>query len=176
MSRSDSDLFERAVRGAKTSPLWMLALNTVLARKIPFNRPHRIRILELRDSLIRVRLPLVRSNLNHVGGLHACALATVAEFATGFLLLSMLQPSRYRLLMQAMHIDYLFQGKSDAFVTLELAPGWVKTQVQLPLAQEDAVVVELCAEVYDAQKNHLCSARIGWQVKHWAAVSAQSRA
>ena len=72
---------------AKRSAFWLWVLNRVHIRMVPFNIPHEFEIVELSDDRLKARIPYRRSNFNHIRGLHACASATLSEFATGFLLL-----------------------------------------------------------------------------------------
>lgn len=45
--------------------------------------------------------------MNHVRGIHVCAIATIAEFSTGFLLLTRLDDAKYRLIMSNMELEYV---------------------------------------------------------------------
>src|SRR5690606_830190 len=83
-----------AVQKAKTSSFYRRLLNVALDRMIPFNKPHRFRIVEIADDRITTVIPYRKRNLNHIKGLHACALATLSEFTTGFLLLSQLDSGK----------------------------------------------------------------------------------
>jgi len=55
----------------------LMALDKVLALGIPFNAPHGFKFKELSDDAIRITLPNRKLNHNHLGGVHACAMATV---------------------------------------------------------------------------------------------------
>jgi acyl-coenzyme A thioesterase PaaI-like protein len=91
---------DKILEKAKHSAFWLWVLNMAHPYQVPFNRPHKFAIVDFSDNRLKVRIPYRRSNLNHIRGLHACALATVSEFTTGFLLLSRLDGTRYRLIMQ----------------------------------------------------------------------------
>ncbi len=82
--------FRKLVEKAKTSKARLFVLTMVTRRIIPFNRPHKISITKLSDHNIETFLPYRKRNFNHLRGLHACALATLAEFTGGFLLLTRL--------------------------------------------------------------------------------------
>ncbi|MCB0324832.1 MAG: DUF4442 domain-containing protein [Bdellovibrionales bacterium] len=155
---------------ATTSRPWRRVLNMVLWQTIPFNAPHRLTVTELSANAITVVLPYRRSNRNHVRGLHACALATAAEYASGLVLLQMLQSTDYRLLMKSLHMDYHYQGREDAVVRFSLPFEWIRAEVIDPLSAQDAVVVSVQAEVKDRSGNHLATARVAWQIKRWEAV------
>src|ERR1041384_3861909 len=104
----------KLVSRARTSAFYRSVLNWALDRMIPFNRPHGFKILEVTDHGLKVLLPYRKRNLNHIRGLHACALATVSEFTTGFLLVSRLDSRKYRIIMQRLEMDYHYQGKMNA--------------------------------------------------------------
>src|SRR5687767_1107624 len=99
---------------ARQSPFYRWLLNWSLDRMIPFNKPHGFRIVEIGDYSLKTRIPYKKKNFNHIRGLHACALATISEFTTGFLLISKLDGTKYRLIMQRLEMDYQYQGKMDA--------------------------------------------------------------
>lgn len=156
---------------AETSPLALNLLNWALARAIPFNAPHKIRIISLSKTTIRVSLPYRRSNLNHLGGLHACGIATAAEFATGLMLLKSLGSSEYRIIMRSMKLDYHYQGREAAEVEFSLAKDLFPAEARKDLARGLPYLVPLHAQVHDKSGNHLCSATIEWQLKAWSSVS-----
>ncbi len=159
-------LLHRAERGGIS--LWLL--NMVLLRVIPFNRPLGVRVISLTKNEIIVHLPYKRSNFNHLRGLHACALATAAEYACGLLLLRRMGSGKYRLIMKHLSSEYLYQGKSDATVRLTVEESWFETQVVKPLEHQESVEVPLKAHIVDEQKNELCITELIWQVKAWDAV------
>ncbi|MFN7793135.1 MAG: DUF4442 domain-containing protein, partial [Cyclobacteriaceae bacterium] len=85
---------------AKHSPFYLKLLNWGLYRMVPFNKPHGFRVVEIDDFRLKTLMPYKRSNFNHIKGLHACGLATISEFATGFLLLNALGQKKYRMILQ----------------------------------------------------------------------------
>ena len=160
----------RYLQKAKTSPVHLWLLNHVLWRVIPFNRPHRLWVRKLTDYQLEIALPYRRKNMNHLRGLHACALATAAEYASGLLLISHLDPARYRLIMQRMELDYHYQGKSDGVARFELDEKWLEDAVRTPLQSVEKIVVTPEVNVYDAEAHHLLTARVHWQIKRWDKV------
>ena len=160
----------RIVEKARTSSFYLWLLNLGMDRMIPFNKPHGFRITEITESRIRTRLPYKRRNFNHIHGLHACALATLSEFTTGFLLISRLDPSRFRLILKTLEMDYHYQGKTEAQASFEVTESWLKEKVFDPLETQDAVVVVCEVRIYDANENHLTTGKVHWQVKSWEKV------
>lgn len=158
---------------AKHSAFWLWVLNQAHPRLVPFNRSHHFEIVEFSDDHLRVRVPYRRSNLNHIRGLHACALATVSEFTTGFLLLSRLDGSKYRMIMQRLEMDYHYQGKLDALAEFSAADDWLNEMILQPLRQSDAIVVPCEIKIHDAQGNHLTTGKVYWQFKNWTKVKTK---
>lgn len=154
---------------AKTSRFQLWKLNFILARGIPFNNPHSIKIAEITDSSLKVHLPYKRANWNHLRGLHACALATAAEFASGIFLLSKLGDG-YRIIMKSLHLDYVYQGKMDAHAHFSLPQAEIEAKVLQPLAGQESILLPCTIPVHDVQGNLLCTAVANWQVKSWSKV------
>ncbi|MCI0751936.1 MAG: DUF4442 domain-containing protein [Flammeovirgaceae bacterium] len=155
---------------AKHSPFYRWVLNAALDRMIPFNKGHRYKIVEFDDYKFKTKLPYIKRNFNHIRGLHACSLATVSEFTTGFLLISKLDASKYRLIMQRLEMDYHYQGKMDAFAVFEISEEWLKKNIYDPLKSQDAVVIPCEVKIHDEKGNHLTTGKVFWQVKDWRKV------
>src|SRR3954466_10868849 len=131
---------DKLVQKAKTSSFYKRLLNWSLSRMIPFNKPHAFKIVELSDFRIKTLIPYRKSNLNHIRGLHACSLATISEFTTGFLLISSLDMKKYRLIMTRLEMDYHYQGKMDSFAEFSISKDWITDKIITPLQTQDAVV------------------------------------
>lgn len=158
---------------AKNSSFYLALLNWSLNRMIPFNKPHAFRILEIGDYHLRTIIPYRRKNFNHIRGLHACALATISEFTTGFLLVSKLDAKKYRLIMQRLEMDYHYQGKMDATATFTISEDWLQQQIYDPLKTQDAVVIVCEVKIHDEQGNHLTTGKVYWQIKDWQKVKTR---
>lgn len=140
---------------------------------IPFNKPHGFKVSKISESRIKTTLPYRKSNFNHIKGIHACAMATVSEFATGFLLLSRLDPQKYRIIMQTLQMDYHYQGKMDAYAEFEMTDEWLEANVYSPLENADRVVVICKVKIIDISGNHLSTGKVHWQVKPWDKVKTK---
>ena len=158
---------------AKHSSFYLKVLNWTLSRMIPFNKPHGFKILEIEDFRLRIIIPYRKSNFNHIRGLHACALATISEFATGFLLLSNLDIKKYRLIMQRLEMDYHYQGKMDAFAEFVISKEWLHENILNPLQTKEAVVVPCEVKIHDSKGNHLTTGKVFWQIKSWSQVKTK---
>lgn len=163
----------RIVQKAKTSSFYLTLLNWSLNRMIPFNKPHGFRILEIGDHHLRTLIPYRRKNFNHIRGLHACALATISEFTTGFLLVTKLDAKKYRLIMQRLEMDYHYQGKMNATATFTISEDWLQQQIYDPLKTQDAVVIICEVKIHDEQGNHLTTGKVYWQIKDWQKVKTR---
>lgn len=155
---------------ARSSRLWLFVLNRVLGWMIPFNRPHRFRILEIGNDGIRTGGPYRRKNFNHIRGIHACGIATVAEFSSGLLLLSRLNPADYRLIMARLDIEYLYQAKTAIVAETTLDDARLKNEILEPLSKSDSLLKTLQTTVCDRQGNIVARADITWQIKPWSKV------
>ncbi|MFL5786251.1 MAG: DUF4442 domain-containing protein [Bacteriovoracaceae bacterium] len=91
----------------------LIALDKVLRLGIPFNAPHGFAIKALSPDQVKVSLPNRKLNHNHIGGVHACAMATVGEYCAGLSLLSKFGISKYRLIMSDLSATYSWQGRMD---------------------------------------------------------------
>ena len=169
-------MFDRSkiLEKAKHSAFWLWILNVALPRMVPFNGPHGFQVMEFSDHRLKAKLPYRRSNFNHIRGLHACALATISEFATGFLLLSKLDGKKYRLIMQRIEMDYHYQGKMDAFAEFATSDAWYEEQILGPLKTSEAVVIPCVVKIHDMNGNHLTTGKVFWQVKDWTRVKTKT--
>jgi acyl-coenzyme A thioesterase PaaI-like protein len=163
----------KIIEKAKHSSIYLKLLNWSLNRMVPFNRPHGFRVLSIGDHHLKTLLPYKKANFNHIRGLHACALATIAEFTTGFLLVSRLDTKKFRLIMQRLEMEYHYQGKMDATAEFSASESWFEENIYGPLKMNDAVVVPCEIRIYDVQGNHLTTGKVFWQVKSWAKVKTK---
>ena len=162
------------IEKAKTSAFYLRVLNFSLKRMIPFNKPHGFKVVEITDSKLKALIPYKKYNFNHIRGLHACALATISEFTTGFLLISRLDATKYRLIMQKLEMNYHYQGQMDAFATFELSDQWLETNIYQPLISSESTVVNCEIKIHDAAGNHLTTGNVYWQIKDWKKVKTKS--
>ena len=160
----------KMIERAKSSPFQMKIFNFGLSRMIPFNRPHGFRVVEIKDESIRTKLPYKKINFNHIRGLHACALATLSEFTTGLMLLTKCNPKKYRIILQKLEIEYLYQGKCDAYAEFKFSENWLNEHVIIPLEKDESTIVDCEVKIIDDKQNHLTTAHVFWQLKEWSKV------
>ena len=164
---------ETLIKKAQHSSFYLWLLNMSLFRIIPFNKPHRIKVVEIGEHSMRTSLPYRKSNFNHIRGLHACGLATLAEFTTGLSLLRKLDVKQYRIIMKTIEVSYFYQGKSTAYGNFVADDQWIEAQVFEKLKTVDKIDVPVEIKVEDSDKNHLATANIIWQVKDWKSVKTK---
>ncbi len=158
------------IRRSRTSGLSRWWLNALLRWKIPFNQPHGFRLEPMPQGGITVHIPYWRINRNHIKGIHACALATAAEYGCGLALLEHLDAKKYRLIMKSLHMDYHYQAKTDAQAVFAPSGEEINAKVLVPLETNDAVLYTGTVELHDVKGNHLATGLITWQVKAWEKV------
>lgn len=155
---------------AKSSPFYLWLLNRLLWRMIPFNGPHKFTILAISDQDLRILLPYRRTNLNHIKGIHACALATLCEYTCGLQLMNVLDASAYRIILQKLEMEYVYQAKSAVIASFSLSESQAEELILTPLLLADAVVHTFELTVNDTTGKVICKASVTWQVKPWSKV------
>jgi acyl-coenzyme A thioesterase PaaI-like protein len=164
------DLLPKLIVKARHSKGWLRILNFMMGRIIPFNRPHGFRIIELGEERVATCASYRRSNHNHIRGIHACAIATVAEFSAGLLLLSRLDPARYRLIMSNLEVEYMYQAKLDIIAETGLSHTVLQEKVVQPLKTQEACSIVMETQVSDKAGNKVACAHTTWQIKRWDKV------
>ena len=157
---------------ARNSSFRLWLLNVGLLRIVPFNKPHDIKIVTINEESLTVKARNIRSNQNHIKGIHACLLATLCEYVSGLSLLTVLDPKEYRIILKNIHMTYHYQAKTDVYATFGLSAAFLKDEILKPLEQEPALFKEFTVDVYDESKNHICTGLINWQIKSWKNVKA----
>ncbi len=163
----------RALNEAQKSKWALRKLNIALAIGIPFNSPHAIRIHKVEADAVTTTIPYKRRNLNHIKGIHACGLATTAEFCSGLVLLRRLGSKDYRLIMQNLEVTYTFQARSTAFARFQLTDEVFLSDVLEPLEKDGIVYIRCEIPVHDETGNLLCTAFTNWQIKSWKLVKTK---
>jgi len=163
----------KLIEGARTSSWGLRKLNFALGLTIPFNKPHGIVIQSISDNEVTTFIPYKRKNLNHIGGVHACGLATVAEFASGILILSRVDPTKYRIIMQTLQVDYSYQAKSDCTAHFSISEEDLNNAILTPLTSNDAVMYTATIILRDNQGTEVAQAQTTWQIKRWDKVKTK---
>jgi acyl-coenzyme A thioesterase PaaI-like protein len=152
--------------------LWKL--NFVMGIAIPFNEQHGFRVLQVTEDSIKTVAPYQRRNFNHIRGIHACGIATIAEFATGLALLRRVDASQYRIIMSKMEVQYFYQAKMKLVATATASQHDIQTTILEPLNGADSVFKTMEAKIEDVSGNHIATAMITWQFKRWDKVKTRA--
>ena len=142
------------------------ALDRLMRVALPFNRPHRIGIIEVNEEAVKVSLPERRSNRNHLGGMHACAIATALEFSSGASVLIELGMRDYRIIMSRIEVDYLAKPQGNCTATSKRNTPEVQGLSDV-LQKEGVARVQLSAALHDARGEHCAQALVHWHLKVW---------
>lgn len=157
---------------ANPTPVNLMALDKVLRFGIPFNAPHGFKIKKLNDDEVSISLPNMKLNHNHIGGVHACAMATVGEYAAGMSLLKSFGISKYRLILSELHVKYTYQGR----VTLEgvCSPRQINVEaVAKGLEESGKYLQELKTIIRDLNGKEVAEVTTVWQLKNWEQVKTK---
>jgi acyl-coenzyme A thioesterase PaaI-like protein len=97
------------------STLWSKAFGRV----VPMVGSAKIRYLEVTSSKVVVKIENHKAMQNHIGQVHACAMALIAETATGFVT-GMNVPDSSIVLIKSLHVDFKrpSKGAMTAVATL----------------------------------------------------------
>jgi acyl-coenzyme A thioesterase PaaI-like protein len=99
------------------STIWSKAFGRI----VPMVGTANIRYLEVDQDHVVVRIENQRNMQNHIKGVHAAAMALLAETATGFLT-GLHVPDNRILLIKTLHVDYLKVAQGGLTATASLSP------------------------------------------------------
>lgn len=104
-------------------------LSLLFASQVRFAGTARIRVEQLQRHRALLRLRNRRKVRNHIGGVHAAAMALLAESATGFLA-AMNLPDDRLLLIKTLRVDYHRRAQGDLQALAELSAEQIAQIVQ----------------------------------------------
>jgi len=142
------------------------AMDRLMRVALPFNRPHRISISAVTGDAVEVGLPERRSNRNHLGGMHACAIATALEFCSGAAVLIEVGMRDYRIIMSRIEVDYLAKPQGDCVARSSRNTPDVKGLSGV-LEKEGVARLVMTSDLYDNRGEHCAQAQIHWHLKVW---------
>lgn len=166
-------LFMALLDRALKSKIYLHFFNVLIRFYVPFNAPHRLRIKRLSHQQALVVVPNIRSNHNHLKGIHAGCIVTAGEFAAGLLLLSNFSIEKYRLILSSLACDYQFQGKTDLLAYARVDKKVLK-DIAVELKANKPAHVELISVLRDVNNNEVAQVRTLWQIKAWDQVKTKA--
>ncbi len=170
MKTSVARIMTNALHRAKAGKPWRFS--RIMQELIPFNRPHRISVLEISPSGCTVDLPHRRRNLNHLGTMHACALATAGEFVSGLNVIEAFELSEYRLIMSHLEVEYHRRPEGGCIAESSWSEG-VLESLKTELNKEGVVAFSLTSKLTDSVNAHVATTTTKWQVKSWKKIKSK---
>ncbi|ENU94057.1 MULTISPECIES: DUF4442 domain-containing protein [Acinetobacter] len=134
------------------STLWSKAFGRV----VPMVGTANIRYLEVDKDHVTVRIENQRNMQNHIKGVHAAAMALLAETATGFLT-GLHVPDDRILLIKSLHVDYLKVAQGGLTATASLS-----TDQQKFIAENEKGELLIPVNVIDDSGNEPIQCQMLW--------------
>jgi acyl-coenzyme A thioesterase PaaI-like protein len=154
---------------ARDDRISRLAIENVLKLAIPFNTPHRFHIERLNSQEVQIRLPNRRVNHNHLGGIHACAIATLGEFCAGLTLARHLGFTRYRFILAELRVTYHRQGRTPLLGVSRLSADDAQ-KIREDLSLQEKILFPHQSSIQDEKGESVADVYSVWQVKDWQKV------
>ena len=139
---------------------------------IPFNRPHRISVINISPKGCTVDLPHRRRNLNHLGTMHACALATAGEYVAGLNVIEAFDLSEYRLIMSRLGVEYHRRPEGGCIAESSWDEGTLES-IKTELKKKGVVAFSLVSKLKDSASEHVATTTTMWQVKSWKKIKSK---
>lgn len=153
-----------------SNPLKLKILQKIFNTGIAFNIPHGFKFINLTDSSAQISLPYKRLNMNHLSGIHACAIATLGEYPAGLSLIKNFSPSKHRLIMKKLNAEYFLQAREDLLGTAKITKEEVeRLKKEIELNEKSEVLME--TEITNSQNEVVAIIQTTWQIKSWNQVS-----
>lgn len=153
----------------KDSKIALSLVNRVLNLAIPFNRPHKFKILELTETHSKVHLPFIRANKNHLATVHACSMATIGEYAAGIVLIKNFSIAKNRLIMKDLKIEFFKQAKEELYGHSFLSKD-EKERLELEFSNGENPVIEMVTQILNRKDEKIAEVVTTWQLKKWTKV------
>lgn len=126
----------------------------VLGRIAPYTGSIRARVLTLERGFARVALTDRRALRNHLGSIHAIALANLGEVTSGIAMLSALAPG-VRGIVTHLSVEYLKKARGRLVAEARTAP---------PSTVTDSVDIDIAAEIRDAAGDVVARVSVRWRL------------
>ena len=167
MKASLGRIMTKVLHRAKAGKPWRFS--RMMQELIPFNRPHRISVINISPKGCTVDLPHRRRNLNHLGTMHACALATAGEYVAGLNVIEAFDLSEYRLIMSRLGVEYHRRPEGGCIAESSWDEGTLES-IKTELKKEGVVAFSLVSKLKDSASEHVATTTTMWQVKSWKKI------
>lgn len=125
-----------------------------LAREVPYSGAIRPRVLEVQPGRATVALDDRRGLRNHLGSIHAIALANLGELASGLAMMAAL-PGHARAIVTRLEIEYLKKARGRL-----VAEG----RAEVPNPVEGRLDLPVYAEIRDAAGDPVARLTVHWRL------------
>lgn len=153
MPRAPTEFLFSAWRTLSPIPGGKAVFSILLGVLVPYSGTLHARVTELSEGVSNVTLRQRWRILNHLGSIHAMALANVCELSSGLALLSRLGAHR-RGILTGFKVSYLKKARGTLHVRSDARP------ITLPEEGE----VEVCATGYDSTGDIVVRADATWRI------------
>jgi acyl-coenzyme A thioesterase PaaI-like protein len=154
---------------------YLKLLNLVFPYLIPFNKSHRFKVREFAAERVAVDIPYRRSNFNHIKGIHACAMATAAEYSAGLLVLQNFSAKKYRLIMGSFNVEFVYQGRQDCQAVCQAELNSKNHQelirANAEIEEQGVSFISLVVEIKNKEQRLVANATVNWQIKSWGKIA-----
>lgn len=150
-------------------PLTLKLIEKLFITGIPFNKPHGFKFNHIRNDEVEVFLPFKRLNKNHIGTMHACAIATLGEFPAGLVLTKNLGSSKYRFVMTELKATYNKHSNTNLRGVAKLPQKKLNTLMN-ELEAKGVGKVILTTDIINTKDEKVAVIQTEWQVKDWSQV------
>lgn len=130
------------------NPIRRRTLTAAVGRVIRFAGHSGIEVLELTPERVHLKLSNRRNVRNHIGGVHAAAMALLAESATGYLV-GLSLPAGKTPVIKSMTVNYLRRAKGGLEAVATLSEE-ARRKIEMDESGEVLVDVEVTDERGDA--------------------------
>lgn len=137
-------------------------LSKAFGRVVPMVGSAKIRYLEITHDTVKVKIENHRAMQNHIGQLHACAMALIAETATGFVT-AMNVPDSSIVLIKSLHADYKRPSKGAMTAIATLTPE----QQQLMQTDKGETLVKVIVTDESGEEPVQCEMLWAWVSKSY---------
>lgn len=168
MKKNIMNLIDKLLTSSE-SKVALKALEKLFNSGIPFNLLHKFQFIELSHDRTILKLPGIRKNKNHLGGIHACATATLGEYPAGLSLVKHVGVSKYRFIMKKLEADYFKQSKSAVTGEVEIDHKELD-RVRKELSESDKSEIIIVTNIKNLDEEVIAVIQTTWQLKHWDKV------